>query len=119
MKKLITALLNETVNNKLREYNEINVLMKDIQYQEGIIEALEMNKEMEYIILSELMPGELNVKELIEREASEQVSFMNSKINNSKKDISYIDGANHSYDGKEEELASQICNFLKYCAKMD
>lgn len=54
-----------------------------------------------------------NVKELIEREASNQAKFMSSKIKNNKKDISYIDGANHSYDEKEEELSSQICQFLK------
>ena len=54
-----------------------------------------------------------NVKEMIERDADNQVQFMNSKINNPKKDISYIDGANHSFDGKEEILASQICSFLE------
>lgn len=67
MKKIITALLNEKVHEKLKEYQEINVLLNDIQYQEGIIEALEINKEIEYIILSELLPGELNLKELIEK----------------------------------------------------
>ena len=54
-----------------------------------------------------------NVKEIIEREASEQVEFMNSKIKNEKKDIGYIDGANHSFEDKEEILASEICSFLE------
>lgn len=67
MKKIITALLNKTVNDKLRTYEEIQVVMNDIQYQEGIIEALEINPEIEVIILSELLPGELNIKELIEK----------------------------------------------------
>lgn len=67
MKKVITALLNETVNNKLKEYNNIEVVMGDIQYKEGIIEALEINNEIGYIILSELLPGELEIKELIDK----------------------------------------------------
>ncbi|MBR3134330.1 MAG: hypothetical protein IKG56_02600 [Clostridia bacterium] len=54
-----------------------------------------------------------NVKEMIEREADNQVQFMNKKIINPQKDINFIDGANHSFDGKEEILASQICDFLK------
>lgn len=67
MKKIITALLNKTVNEKLKEYKEIDVVMNDIQYKEGIIEALEINPEIEYIILSELLPGEILIKELIEK----------------------------------------------------
>ena len=67
MKKVITALLNKTVNEKLKEYEEINVIMNDIQYKEGIIEALEINPEIEYIILSELLPGEILINELIEK----------------------------------------------------
>lgn len=67
MKKVITALLNRTVNEKLKEYEEINVVMNDIQYKEGIIEALEINPEIEYIILSELLPGEISIERLIEK----------------------------------------------------
>lgn len=67
MKKIITALLNETVNKKLSTYKKIQVIMKDIQYQEGIFEALEINPKIEFIILSELLPGEFKIKELIEK----------------------------------------------------
>lgn len=67
MKKIITALSNKTVNDKLKEYNEIQVMMNDIQYQEGIFETLEINQDIEFIILSELLPGNYNIKELIEK----------------------------------------------------
>lgn len=67
MKKVITALLNKTVNEKLKEYNQISVVMNDIQYQEGIIEALEIGHEIDYIILSELLPGELSIENLVEK----------------------------------------------------
>lgn len=59
-----------------------------------------------------------NINELIKKTAIEQVELMNKKIRKSEKDINYIDGANHSYDGKEDILASQICTFLsKYINK--
>lgn len=52
-----------------------------------------------------------NNKELIEKNAKEQVDFMNQKIYNIFKDINYIDGANHTFSNKEEILANQICEF--------
>lgn len=75
MQVVITALLNKTVNKKLKEYKEIKVIMNDIQYQEGIIEALEINKDINVLILSELLPGQLNIKELIE-----EIKKINNKI---------------------------------------
>lgn len=67
MKKVITALINQNVNNKLKQYNDIEIVMNDIQYQEGIFEALEVELNIDYIILSELLPGSQTIKELIEK----------------------------------------------------
>jgi hypothetical protein len=67
MKKIITALQNEKVNKKLSEYNNIKIMSNDIQYQEGIIETLEIDKEIDYIIFSELLPGEMKIDELINK----------------------------------------------------
>lgn len=53
-----------------------------------------------------------NINEMIEQDTKELVNFMNNKINNSKKNINYIDGADHSYTGKEEVLAKEIVKFL-------
>ena len=50
-----------------------------------------------------------NINELIKKT---EVELMNKKIRKSEKDINYIDGANHSYDGKEDILANEICTFL-------
>ncbi|MCI9017036.1 MAG: ParA family protein [Clostridia bacterium] len=66
MKKVITALLNQTVNQKLKQYNEIEIKINDIQYQEGILEYLEINKDVNFIILSELLKGPKNIVQLIE-----------------------------------------------------
>lgn len=69
MKKIITALANPKLNYELKQREEIEILGQDIQYQEGIFEILEISKEknIDYIILSELLPGELKIEKLIER----------------------------------------------------
>ena len=54
-----------------------------------------------------------NVKEMIVQEAEELVTLVNEKIKNANKDIAYIEGANHSYEGKEEMVAEQIIQFIK------
>ncbi len=53
-----------------------------------------------------------NVNEMIVQMPEELVDLMNNCITNPNKDIYYIDGANHSYEGKEEELAKQIIAFI-------
>lgn len=65
MKNVLTALGNENVNNKLKQYKEIKILTKDIQYKEGIIEILEKQKEIDYIIISEILPGAMTIENLI------------------------------------------------------
>ena len=67
MKNIITALCNPLLNNKLRIEKEFNILTNDIQYQEGIFEIIENNKEINYLILSELIPGQYDIKKLIEK----------------------------------------------------
>lgn len=67
MKKIITALQNENVNKKLSEYENIKIMTNDIQYQEGIIESLEIEPNIDFIIFSELLPGEMTIEELIEK----------------------------------------------------
>lgn len=54
-----------------------------------------------------------NVKEMILQQADELVEIVKNTLSNPKKDIDYIEGANHSYEGKEEILAEQIIKFIK------
>ena len=54
-----------------------------------------------------------NVNELIIQKADDLCEFMKTKINNKNLDIGYIDGADHSYNGKEEILAKEISQFIK------
>lgn len=67
MKKIVTALLNENAHNKLLKHEEIEIIKNDIQYKEGIIELLETNNNIDYIIINELLPGEIQIRELIEK----------------------------------------------------
>ena len=54
-----------------------------------------------------------NINELIFQGADELAKKLNEKIKNENKDISYIQGANHNYTGKEDELGEQIVEFIK------
>ena len=67
MKKIITAMGNEFLNVQLKNRNNIQIIMNDIQYQDGIIEALENYKKIDIIIFSDMLPGEMQVEELIKR----------------------------------------------------
>lgn len=53
-----------------------------------------------------------NDNEMIVQQADELSTMVNNIITNENKNIDYIDGANHSYTGKEKELAEQIVEFV-------
>lgn len=54
-----------------------------------------------------------NIHEMIWQEAEELVKIVDSRISNPNQDIHYIKGSNHSYTGKEEEVAEQIVKFIQ------
>ena len=54
-----------------------------------------------------------NVNEMILQKPEDLCQMLKSKIKNNNLDIGYIEGANHSYNGKEEQLAEEIQKFLK------
>lgn len=53
-----------------------------------------------------------NEREMILQKADELTTMVTNIIKNENKDINYINGANHSYDEKEEVLAEQIIKFI-------
>lgn len=73
--KLITALENPKTNEKLKKETDFEVIGNDIQYQEGVIEILEKNPEINLIIISELLPGQIGFKKIIEK-----IKLINKKI---------------------------------------
>ena len=67
MKKIITAMGNENLNQKLKKENIFEIVTEDIQYQEGILELLEKDNNIDFLILNELLPGNMDIKKLIEK----------------------------------------------------
>lgn len=65
LKRVITAINNPILNDKLLNCKNIKVLKNDIQYKEGILEILELEKNIDILILSENLPGEINLIELL------------------------------------------------------
>lgn len=65
--RILTALQNPEINKTLKEQTNYNVVENDIQYQEGIIEILEKNNKINLIIISELLPGNIGIKETINK----------------------------------------------------
>lgn len=74
IKRIITALGNKNIS--FEKYKEkITQLCSDIQYKEGILEYLELNPNVDYIIINENIPGEINTEELIT-----EIKTINHKI---------------------------------------
>ncbi len=67
MIKIITAINNPNLNNELKREINIKVIGRDIQYREGVLELLEKNTEINYIIIDEKLPGEIELNKLVEK----------------------------------------------------
>ena len=53
-----------------------------------------------------------NNNEMILQKTDELVEIINQRVKNKQKDINFIDGADHGYNGKEEIIANQIVKFI-------
>lgn len=102
MKKIITAIGNEKLNKKLKEEESFNIITEDIQYREGILEILEQTNDIDFIILSELIPGEIELKELIHK-----IKIINSNI----KIILFLENKNQEL---ENYFYAKGINFIFY-----
>lgn len=67
MKKIITAIGNNILKEKLEELENYEVLGNDIQYKEGVLEFLEEKKEVEILVISEILEGDIEFKKLISK----------------------------------------------------
>ena len=65
MKRVITAIGNEELNKMLRKQKDILIESPDIQYQEGIIEAIDKKQKTDIVILYENIIGEIELEDLI------------------------------------------------------
>lgn len=73
---IITAINNEKIFKELKSEKNIKIIFNDIQYKEGILEILEKNKNINYIIFNENLYGQIKIEELIKK-----IKILNNKIN--------------------------------------
>lgn len=74
--KVITAIGNPEINEELNKDSFYEVIGVDIQYQDGVFEILEENKNINYLILNLNIIGELNEINFIEK-----IIKKNNKLN--------------------------------------
>lgn len=65
--KVITAIGIPEINEKLKNKDGYDVVGKDIQYQEGILEILEERDDIDTILISNNLPEEMNFNILISK----------------------------------------------------
>ena len=76
MKKVLLAINNEKLIEKIKEDDNINLVNNNLQYREAILEILEKNKNIDFILISENIPGLISIEELIKK-----IKIINNKIN--------------------------------------
>ena len=113
MIKIITAIGNTNLNNQLKKYEEFRVIGNDIFYKEGVFELLENNKDIDYIILGELInkDNDYFIEKIKEINNKIKIIFI---INGKNKDLEnelYKRGINDIFF--EDENIDNIINYLK------
>lgn len=116
MKKIVTAIGNPNLNKKLKLEEGFTVVAEDIQYKEGILEILEKEEDIDFLILSSILPGNIEIKKLIEK-----IKEINSEINiilfleNKNEELEnyfYAKGINYIFYNNEIEI-NEIIELIK------
>ncbi len=76
--KIITAINNPKLNDELKNEKNIEIICKDIFYKEGILEILENEINIDYIIINSQLEGEIKLNKLIEKiiEKNEKIKII-------------------------------------------
>ncbi len=76
--KIITAINNPKLNDELKNEKNIEIICKDIFYKEGILEILENEINIDYIIINSQLEGEIKLNKLIEKiiEKNEKIKIL-------------------------------------------
>ncbi len=99
--KPISANTFNTIFNSQSEFN--TVFYEDENWKAESLNVIEEPLFMRY--------GTVN--ETITRSADETVNLIKKLVKNEKLDVGYVNGADHSYHGKENELINEYIEFLK------
>lgn len=99
--RVVTALGNEAINLKLKNNAQLEIIGKDIQYQEAVIEILEGIETVDLLILSSILPGEFNIKEFINiikyKKPNIEIFIILEKENEELKEFIISKGINNIY----------------------
>lgn len=76
--KIITAMNNPKLNEELKHEKHVEIICKDIFYKEGILEILENEININYIIINSELQGEIKLNNLIEKilEKNEKIKII-------------------------------------------
>ena len=109
MINILTAILNENINYKLKEYEKINIKYDDIQYEEGLIEILENDSNIDILILNSIFYKNIiskNLMKLINKETIIILIKLKEEIYEYKENVIQIENRN------EDEMINEIINII-------
>lgn len=86
---LITAIGNPYINEKIKKIKKYNVILRDIQYQDGILEILNINQSIKILLVSTRVLEKINFIEKLQEKFQnlEIIIFIDKKIES---DITYL-----------------------------
>ena len=109
MINILTAILNENINYKLKEYEKINIKYDDIQYEEGLIEILENDSNIDILILNSIFYKNIiskNLMKLINKETTIILIKLKEEVYEYKDNVIQIENRN------EDEIINEIINII-------
>ena len=109
MIKILTAILNENINYKLKEYEKINIKYDDIQYEEGLIEILENDSNIDILILNSIFYKNIiskNLMKLLNKETIIILIKLKEEVYEYKDNVIQIENRN------EDEIINEIINII-------
>lgn len=109
MINILTAILNENINYKLKEYEKINIKYDDIQYEEGLIEILENDSNIDILILNSIFYKNIiskNLMKLINKETIIILIKLKEEVYEYRENVIQIENRN------EDEMINEIINII-------
>lgn len=132
MINLITAIGNTYLNEKIKNIKGYNIVFKDIQYSEGILEVLNINKNIKILLISTTILDENNFIEkirekfknieivlFIDKCFEKDIGYFNSKgiykiyLNNKSGYEEFLKKLNRSHENIEEIVKQEMKDFKK------
>ena len=128
MINIITAIGNTYINEKIKSIKKYNVIARDIQYQDGILEILNINKNIQILLISTKILEEkyfiekikekykeLEIIIFIDKDYELDIAYFNSKgiykiyFNNKNGYDTFL----KNFDDYKEDITKQVRNDMR------